>query len=193
MKRKGKRIVRRKKYAELLFLSGILTVSGTAAYLTAYDQKKNSIVVGHNTTRIVEDFPDPDPIPIPENPVFKKTVQVFNGADSEEGCSVDCFVRVALSYSNDDIGRAVTLLGLNEQDWEYHEDGFYYYKYILKQGASTSALFTGFQIDGSKAEGTYGPYVNEFSIGIYEESIQAGTFLDYQEAWSYYLNPAGSV
>jgi hypothetical protein len=173
----------------MLLLLMILGIGGSAAYLTAYRQNVNQIAAGHNTTRIEETFPDPDSIPIEDNPEYEKTVWVSNCTGGEEGFGVDCYVRVRLLYSNSDIGRAVTLKNLNTTDWVYEEDGYYYYKHRLKEGESTKALFTGFSIDADLVEDTYSPYIRDFSISVYEESVQAEGFSDYTAAWFYFDEP----
>lgn len=175
----------------ILLLTGFLGVSGTFAWFTSFDKKENLLAVGHNTTTVTEDFPKPSPIPVSQNPKYKKTVSVANRTSAENGFGVDCYVRVMLSYSNSDIGNAVTLLGLNTSDWEYRADGYYYYRKILKEGQQSTPLFTGFQIDPEKVTDVYRPWLDEFSIGVYEESVQAEGFQDDRSAWAYFTQPTG--
>lgn len=176
-----------------LILSGIFTAGGTTAYMTGFAQKINTIAVGRNTTVIEENFPKPSPKPISDNPEYTKTVWVSNRTSAEAGYNVDCFVRAALSYSNSDIGQAVSLKNLNTTDWEYHSDGYYYYKKVLKEGQSTSPLFTGFSIRSDLVDPSCKEYISDFSISVYEESVQAGDFSDFREAWNYYLNPIANT
>ena len=180
-----------KETAGIALMAGVLGIGGTFAWFTAYDKKENLLAVGHNTTTITEDFPKPSPIPIPENPEYKKTVCVSNYTSGENGFGVDCYVRVMLSCSNSDIGNAVTLLGLNTTDWEQRSDGYYYYKKILREGQKTTPLFTGFRIDSSQVMDTYRPWLDEFSIEVYEESVQAEGFADAQSAWAHFTGPVG--
>ncbi len=161
--------------------------------MTAYLQRTNRIAVGRNSTIIEEHFPDPDPVPVPENPEYKKKVWVTNRTGAEEGYNVDCYIRMAVSYSNSDLGKAVTLENLNTRDWEYQEDGYYYYRGILKEGQSAPALFTGFSIDPELVEDRYQLFISSFSVSVYEESVQAEGFSNYQDAWTYYLNPLETV
>lgn len=177
---------KKKKIIAAIVLAGILGTGKTSAYLTDYDQAVNQVSVGHNTTEIVENFPTPTPKPVSENPRYPKTVQVSNAA-SGGGFSVDCFVRVSLSYSNYDIGKAVTLTGLDTSNWIY-KDGYYYYKNILKKNQTTTPLFTGFTIDSAKVDTSCRDSIYDFSIQVYEESIQCGEFTSYSQAWDYYLN-----
>lgn len=173
----------------LLFASGIFLVGGTAAYQTAFAHKANTVAVGQNTTVIEEEFPDPAPTPVTENPDYRKKVWISNHTSAEEGFNVDCYVRAMITYSNYDIGRAVVLKNVNTSDWEYRNDGYYYYKKLLKQGEKTNPLFSGFSIQSSEVEDSYQPYIQDFSISIYEESVEGGDFADFHEAWDYYLNP----
>lgn len=41
-------------------------------------------------------------------------------------------------------------------------------------------------IDHTKVEKSYWKYLEDFQIQLYEESVEAGAFKDYQEAWRYY-------
>lgn len=165
----------------------LLTLSATtgisSAYLTAYDETKNKISVGNNTTEITEEFPDPTPIEPDEIRQYSKKVQVTNLSARNDGSSVDCYVRVSLGYSNSDIKKALTLTNLDTENWTLLEDGFYYYSKVLKEGESTTPLFTGFSIDGSKVEKEYLDLISAFEIQVYEESIQAFGANSCFEAW----------
>ena len=66
------------KISVCFFLTaGFLLTAGTAAYLSASDQKVNTLAVGHVTTEIEENFPDPTPTPVEERipPILKKSGQ----------------------------------------------------------------------------------------------------------------------
>ena len=95
------------------------------------------------------------------------------------------YARLSLGYSNHDIGKAVVLKNLDRINW-IKEDGYYYYRYPLKEGQSTTPLFTGFYIDFSRMDKTYLNQIAEFRIQVYEESVQAEGFSDYLSAWKYY-------
>jgi hypothetical protein len=178
--------------AAVCLLSALFGTGRTISYLTAFNSKENAVSIGRNTTTIGETFPDPSPVPLPENPQYAKCVWISN-EPAGNGYSVDCYVRVMLLYSDYDIGRAVTLLNLNLSDWEYGEDGYYYYRHILKTGDVTSALFDGFSIDSSAVEDSCKSQIDTFSISVYEESVQAGDYENYQDAWAFYLNSAGEA
>ena len=187
------RILRRT--AGICVMAGLLCAGGTTAYLMDYDLKYNSVAVGRNTTGIREEFPAPTPVSGDENqPEYQKTVWAANQAPSESVFNVDCYVRMSLSYSNYDIGRSVTLLGLDQTNWIYSQkDGYYYYRKKLKEGERTTPLFTGFRIRTEQIDPVYRDLISSFEINVYQESVQAGEFQDYNSAWNYYLNPVGTV
>lgn len=171
-------------------LAGIVGIGGTAAFFSDFDQNLNRVAVGRNDTEIQEDFPTPSDPGDNEYPEYKKTVWVKNSSIAENGFNVDCYVRVSLSYSNYDIGKAVTLLGLDTVNWKYNSsDGYYYYKSVLREGEATTPLFTGFRINRNLVDTLYRDLIEDFQIHVYEESVEAGSFTDYQSAWKYYLKP----
>lgn len=180
---------KRRFVSGILIFAAALGIGGTAAYLTAFDQKENTVAAGCSTTGIEEEFPNPTPVPIEENPDFLKKVWVTNTSSGEEGFQVDCYVRASLGYSDSVIGKAVVLKNLDKENWVYKNDGYYYYRHVLKEGESTSPLFTGFFIDSTKVEDLLPDQIGEFKIQIYQESVQASGYSDFEEAWDYYANP----
>lgn len=181
MKNRKKLIV-----AGAVILGFVLGSSGTNAYLTSYDLVENRISAGNNTTTIEEEFPTPSPLPGDEDSDISKTVWVMNGNGQGDTASVDCYVRMSVAYSNSDIGRAVILKQIDRTNWAETEDGFYYYKKILRTGEKTPPLFTGIFVDSSKLEKTYLDQIDAFEVQIYEESVQALGFDDYRSAWEFY-------
>ena len=161
----------KKKMVKTLLLCGLVGavgVGGTYAYFTGNDSAVNSVTVGNLTTSINEDYPSGQKITADSNavPSIKKVVAVSN--DGEE--SVDCYVRVELSYSNSDISKGLTLQGLNTTDW-VKSGNWYYYKKVLKSGQKTSNLMTGYSINVNKIDTTYKDYIDTFSVNVYEESV----------------------
>lgn len=171
------------KPAMILSLVGVVGYGSTSAYLSSFDVINNTTTVGHNDTSIEENFPPVTPPVITNNPSVIKEVSVVNNGTGQ--ALVDCYVRVALSYSNSDIGKAVVLDNLNRSDWIY-ENGFYYYNKILKKGEKTTPLFTGFHIESSKVEDKYKNLINDFEINVYEESVQAEGFTNARDAFAHY-------
>ena len=51
-----------------------------------------------------------------------------NNPSGQNQTGTDCYVRVAVGYSNSDIGKAVTMKNTDSENWIYGDDGFYYYK-----------------------------------------------------------------
>ena len=91
-----------------------------------FRKKINTAAVGYVTTEIEEDFPDPTPTPMENGPSYRKEIRIGNFSGSVKGFQADCYVRMSLSYSNDDIGRGVKLTGLDTANWVYNsQDGYY--------------------------------------------------------------------
>lgn len=183
-----------KKPLLYMVVLGIAGIGGTSAYFSSYDMTLNHASVGRNITEIEENYPEQTPVPSNGQESYEKTVWVTNVPTDEIGFNVDCYVRLSVSYSSADIGNAVTLTNLDTLNWSYHaEDGYYYYIHPLKEGESTTPLFTGFSIDPEKVDDTYLEDMNHFEINLYEESVSAEKFEDYTEAWKYYTNPIVSA
>ena len=104
-----------------LLTTGLLCATGTAAYFSDFEKKINSAAVGYVTTEIEEDFPDPTPTPMENGPSYRKEIRIGNFSGSVKGFQADCYVRMSLSYSNDDIGRGVKLTGLDTANWVYKD------------------------------------------------------------------------
>ena len=173
-----------------LFVTGVLCALGTAAYFSDYDDKVNTAAVGSVTTEIDEDFPDPTPTLMGDNPSYKKEIWTGNFSGNEKGFNADCYVRMSLSYSDDDIGRGVELLGLDTANWIYNSgDGYYYYRNKVAEGETTTPLCTGFRINSEKIDDTYKDSLFDFEINVYEEAVHAEGFSDFESAWSYFKNP----
>ena len=177
----------------LLLTAGILCATGTAAYFSDFEKKINSAAVRYVTTEIEEDFPDPTPTPMENGPSYRKEIRIGNFSGSVKGFQADCYVRMSLSYSNDDIGRGVKLTGLDTANWVYNsQDGYYYYRKKISEGEKTTPLCTGFQIDPQKIDDTYRDSIKDFEINVYEEAVQAEGFSDYESAWRYFSDPVSA-
>ena len=173
--------------AGICLISGLLLSLKTAAYFTDQERKENAFSIGYNTTQIVEEFPEEKPVPVEDDPTFAKKVWAVSPVYEDQG-NVDCYVRLYVSYSNSDIGKAVRLNGIDLTNWKTGEDGYYYYCKKLPQGQATTPLFTSLTIDSSKIDKTSLYHIRDFRVHIYEESIQAGDFPDYQTAWDHALH-----
>lgn len=126
-------------------------------------------------------------------PSYRKEIRIGNFSGSVKGFQADCYVRMSLSYSNDDIGRGVKLTGLDTANWVYNsQDGYYYYRKKISEGEKTTPLCTGFQIDPQKIDDTYRDSIKDFEINVYEEAVQAEGFSDYESAWRYFSDPVSA-
>ena len=56
----------------VLLAIGAVGYGGSSAYFSDYDNKPNTVTVGHNDTTIEEEFPDPTPKPVEDNPSYPK-------------------------------------------------------------------------------------------------------------------------
>ena len=179
------------KYARdmpLMAILALVLISGTtSAFFTDYDEKSNQLKVGYEETRITEEFPPSDPVPVTEDPEFKKTVQIQKPA-SGNNSNTDCFVRARVLFSNSDIGNAVTLNGTDESAWILAEDGYYYYTRILHEGEATTPVFTSLSIDSSRIPEWAADYFEDFRCTVYEESIAAGIYVSWKEAWQHSMS-----
>ena len=176
----------------LIFTAALCTLflaKGTQAYFTDFDTARNPLHSGGNETEITEEFPPGNPVSPEENPVISKKVYVTSPYGACHGKNAACYVRVRLSYSDMDIGKAVSIQGMDTKNWVKKKDGFYYYTPILKAGGKTTPLCSGFSINSAQVESAYKDRLNEFTISVYEESVHAQGFSDYAKAWQFFDNP----
>ena len=159
----------------LIFFMGVLAMSGNiAAYLSDGDKAVNSISIGGNRVELIEIFEPPSKL-MP-GVTFTKDVKVKNvGAN-------DCYVRIKAVFTDSAMGDCCTL-DFNTQDYEYRaEDGFYYYKEVLKEGEQTPSLFTTVSLSEEIAE----EQIKDFDILVYTETYQSYGFDNYKDAWTHY-------
>ena len=169
------------KTAAAAFVLTMFCAVSTAAYLSDHDEAGNILIPGFVETNITEEFPDPEPVPDHETTTLPKVVSISNPALSEAAC--DCFVRARISFSDSDIGNALTLHFPSSDIWVRNPDGFYYYTEKLSPGESTKPLIDSVTIDPSMIPASAKERLDHFDINIYEESVQAGGFDEYTEAW----------
>ena len=71
----------------------------------------------------------------------------------------------------------------NTTDFTYNKnDGYYYYKKVLKKGETTPSLFTTVTISKNIPQDE----IRKFDIIVYQESYQSYGFDSYQAAWDHY-------
>lgn len=190
-----RRIRRKWQLLGCLLLGLSLAAGGTAfcsfAFRTDSGLLQNRITEGHNTTSIVEVFPEQTVEP-GENADIRKQVWIEN---EKKSTNVTCYVRARISYSSSDLG-AYEVKGM-AADWHLAEDGYYYYSQPVPPGEKTEALMTGLKIlSGETAEADENKreiLMEELEIQIYEESCQAKDpetqkLWSWKEAWYHALN-----
>ena len=145
---------------------------GTAAYFSDFDKKVNTAAVGSVITEIDEDFPDPTPTHVEDNPSYKKKIWTGNFSGNEKGFNADCYVRMSLSYSDNDIGTGEEVLGLDTVNWLYNaKDGTYYYRNKVAEGEVTTTLCTGSRINSKKIDDTYSDSITDLAINVSQDAI----------------------
>lgn len=160
----------RKSTIIILACAAAVFVAGASAYFISISAADNRFNIGNVTTTIEEEFPDPDPVPGRPMP---KTVRIRNTGKN------DCYVRVQALFSDGDM-ESICSLDYNTTDWTKEDDGWWYYKKVLKTGETTVPLFTKVTVSGSADEEMIVP----FDILIRQESRQARGFDSFQSAWS---------
>ncbi len=94
----------------------------------------------------------------------------------------DCYVRVLSLFSDSDMEKYCTV-NYNTTDFTYNKnDGYYYYKKVLKKGETTPSLFTTVTISKNIPQDE----IRKFDIIVYQESYQSYGFDSYQAAWDHY-------
>jgi len=76
-------------------------------------------------------------------------------------------------------------LGIDSENWEKSEDGYYYYKSALEMGEITTELLRQITVSEGAPEELL---KRGFSLSVYAESYQQGQFLKdaWQEAWKHF-------
>ena len=168
----------------MVCLLGVYT-GRTNAYMTDYTVRSNPVTPGQNVTRITEIFPPGPPQDLGENPTYSKNVQI--SAPTIAGTNADCFIRARILFSNSDIGNAVALTGTGA-GWVKQSDGYYYYTPRVAEGGITTSLFNTVSIRSDQIPENSKKYIKDFSITVYEESVQAGNHTSYSQAWAEFLH-----
>lgn len=171
--------MKKKKWKSFLIASiAVLLIAsigiGIYAFLSDGDTANNRTTIGGVTTDIPEKFTPPDDIK--PGDVITKDVKIRNtGKD-------DCYVRVRSLFSDSDMEKYCTV-NYNSTDFTYNKnDGYYYYKKVLKKGETTPSLFTTVTISKNIPQDE----IKKFDIIVYQESYQSYGFDSYQAAWDHY-------
>lgn len=146
-----------KKNIVLIILVVLLFV--TASYSSAFASRKksisNHIVFGDLELVLIENTKDDSGKEVPFNnqdEVITEASVVSRIVRVENVCDNDMFVRIALNVDVEDennnhkSGNEMVQYDINEKDWLY-QDGYYYYKHILKARETTENLFEELTFD----------------------------------------------
>ena len=117
---------------KILSIAGIVCFSmlvavgthGIYSWFTDQSQRVNSFSVGMNEVEIREEFPDQELTP---GKIIKKEAGFTNTG------MVPMYVRAVYLFSNKEAEEGSELL-MGSTLWEKSDDGYYYYKKVLKQG-----------------------------------------------------------
>ena len=157
------------------------------AFLTWTASSGDVISAGHNSIEIIESGSFPEAVH-PGTPVSSaNTVSVRNTG------TVPCYVRLKVIISNDSLAGHITLDGTNTAAWNashagsdvYDPEadsrlyGYYYFTEPLEPDSVSPPLLTGISIDS----GTDEEMLMNYSIALYAESIQKGSYGSWEEAW----------
>lgn len=166
--------VRKQKAFLLIFSIFLLSFFGGRfffGYFTDGDLAMNKTTIGGSDIRVNEEFPTPDSVE--KGSVFIKKVSVTNHGPN------DCFVRVKAVFSTSDIENYASV-NWNEDDFVYDpDDGYWYYRDLLKSGEDTSCLFTEVSISDDIPSAA----LTDFDIIIYAEGYMSNGYATYQNAW----------
>ena len=167
--------MKKKIIAVIAGLTVLLAVGAAAvsAYLTDAESVVNRTTVGGNNITIVEEYDPPEEVK--PGTVIIKDVKVQNDGPN------DCYVRIKALFTDSDMGSYCTV-DWNTTDFAYNaEDGYYYYRAVLKNGEVTPSLFTTITVSSDLPEDE----VKAFSVIVYAESYQSEGFENDQEAWDH--------
>lgn len=156
----------------------VCSVGITYALLTDNEEKNNILIVGETKNEITEEFRPPEKLE--PGVTFKKTINITNTGN------LPCFARVSINFSSSKAENLCEPLEINNTEWEYNaDDGFYYYKYIIEPGKTTSAplleevtlkKYTGNIVTDENGNEVQEEYTEEdmmdFDIIVYSETVQ---------------------
>lgn len=129
-------------------------------YLSSRDYAGNTMTVGNNRINIIEEFIPPDKLE--PAAVIPKKVNIENTGKNP------CAVRVSAEFSDSDTA-GIAALDVDEEHWEYRNDGYYYYKEILEPGDITHTLINTVTISETAEKNQ----LKDFELMISAESRNA--------------------
>lgn len=158
----------------MMMLIVVAGVTGITAYLSDVDEAVNEFTMGGNRIELIEQFIPPEKL-VP-GVEFQKDVAVKNVGPNA------CFVRIKAVFTDSDMEEYCEV-NFNTRNYDHNaEDGYYYYKKILRTDETAPSLFTTVKLsDEIPAD-----EIRDFDILVYTESYQAAGFEDYEDAWVHY-------
>lgn len=150
-----------------------LLASGTYAYFSKEDTARNVITTGGidfeicEKTASGEEFPTEGVLIMPGETV-SKIVTVRNISDHP------LYLRIKLTKGVNKENLTAEdrfSMNINETDWAYKEDGYYYYKKPLSAKQETEPLFTEVYINGQSVDNSY--LGATFTLNIAGQAVQS--------------------
>jgi predicted ribosomally synthesized peptide with SipW-like signal peptide len=126
-------------------LISLLVVGATLAWFTAHDAKRNTLRTANTGFSVeAQDVFTPPAMPLDPGVEVDKRVGAQN--TGEEPAFVRLMVLPTVVAADSatllpaSLGNEVELTDLNTADWIYGGDGYFYYKYVLQPGVTTTSL-----------------------------------------------------
>lgn len=145
-------------------------------YFTDKESKTNNINLGYNKIQVNENYTPP--LNIKKGISYTKEPYITNIGN------VECYVRIKSVISDSRVAEYLSL-DYNTENYTYNEDdGYWYYKNIVKPGERTESLFTTVSI----AEEADDIVLDGFDIYVYAESVQTIEGKTMNEIWNNFNN-----
>lgn len=124
-----------------------ILATGSLAYFTAEDQAHNVITTGGITIEVQEWADEEKQVPFEDIEGMMPGMSITKIAEVKNTGASDAWIRVQISKSivlredgTADVG--LVELDLNITDWTLGEDGYLYYREVLRPGEVTTPIFT---------------------------------------------------
>lgn len=173
-------------FSTLLLL--VVIIGATVAYLTTNTSDiTNTFIPGNVKITVDEEFDGES----------KTNVRISNPSNTEDTNYSDVYVRVMLvcnwyrktNNTEELVGKpswdildAANQLNINDTDWFECNDGFYYYKKVLKPGESTTNLINSIKLLQDTNDGTH-QGLEIIAEGIQADGISESGVPAVEEAW----------
>lgn len=153
--------------ASLLLVMTVFAGLTLANLLEKANSLTNTFTIGSIDTEIEEDPPAVVDSKISKKPKIKNT-----GKN-------DALVRARVTVSPQSIIDEFGIdLEMNTKYWKAGEDGYWYYKNLLKPSELTEPLFNSVEGNGIVSDGQINVGLADLEIAIYHEAIQSSVLID---------------